>query len=60
MICFFIIYKSIKDIGSSFFKIIYKNLIMIDLSMIKKLIISGSYLEMMYIDLSISYIYEVF
>ena len=31
-----------------------------DLSMIKKLIISGSYLETMYIDPSTSYIHEVF
>ncbi|EIA6646048.1 hypothetical protein K7Q65_000996, partial [Enterococcus faecalis] len=60
MICFSIIHKSIKDTGSSSLKITYKNLITTDLSMIKKLIISGSYLETMYIDPSTSYIHEVF
>ncbi|MDB1715660.1 hypothetical protein PMV41_05015, partial [Enterococcus casseliflavus] len=60
MICFSIIQKTVKDTGSNSLRITYSNLVKNDLSMIKKLIISGSYLETMYVDPSESYIHEVF
>lgn len=60
MICFSVIQKCIKDTGSGALKVSYDNLISSDLSMVKKLIISGSYLETMYVNPSDSYLSEVF
>lgn len=60
MICFSIIQKSIKDTGSSTLKVTYDNFRKSELSMVKKLIISGSYLETMYINPRNSYLQENF
>lgn len=60
MICFSIIQKSVKDTGTKALNKTYKAISDKDISTVTKLIISGSYLNIMRIDPSRGYIHEVF
>lgn len=60
MISFSIVQKSIKDTGTSALKITYETISEKDISPVRKLIISGSYLETMHVNPSRGYIHDVF
>ena len=60
MVCYSIVQKSVKDTGTKALKKTYENIQKKDISTVIKLIISGSYLETMYVSPSNGHIHEFF
>lgn len=60
MICISIIGKSVKDTGSRALKMTYEKIENTDVSTMRKLIISTSYLEAMYVNPTTGYIQETY
>lgn len=60
MVCISIIEKSVKDTGSRALKMTYEKIENTDISTMRKLIISTSYLEAMYVNPTTGYIQETY